>query len=282
MDQWQGYSDATGGPQRRYNGNGQQEYNVSRQNSQLQHSPGALRYDQYGNVTHSSATSPLSTPQLRDNNGDIPMADAHDAYGSMKYPMRPHHQSHHSGGRPPAMNLPSEPSAAAQRYSPMEVLPPTSPYNSKSATGQFSPHRQSPTRANSNHDYSSSPYYGNSRQGSQLPTINPYGNNGQDSQPNSAVSPFDGATNDPKSPQRRTYPAEKKPVPEFKKIRAPNDLRPKVNAQPAFRRADPEGGFISVGSLLDGQECPITDVSEILASQSAHNATPLHLPNLQS
>lgn len=247
MDQWQGYQDAAGGSQRRYHGNGQRDY--AQQNNQAQQSPGGLRYDQYGNLTQSSATSPMSTPQLRDNNGDVPMADAHDAYGGIKYPMRPHHQSHVSGGRPPTMNLHSEPSAAAQRYSPMEVLSPTSPYPPKSATGQFSPHRQSPTRGNS--DYASSPYY-SSRQSSQIPTISPYGNNGQDSQPTSAVLQFDGA-NDPTSPRRAFQPsqvAEKKPVPELKELRALADLRPKVNAQPAFRRADPEGGFISVSSLL--------------------------------
>jgi dual specificity protein kinase YAK1 len=242
MDQWQGYSDATGGSQRRYNGSSQRDY--GQQNSQTQQSPSGLRYDQYGNMAQNSATSPMSTPQLRDNNGDVPMSDAHDAYGAMKYPMRPHHQSHLSGGRP-TMNLHSEPSAAAQRYSPMEVLSPTSPYPPKSASGQFSPHRQSPTRASS--DYPSSPYYAG-RQGSQLPTITAYGNNGQDSQPNSAA-PFDGAANDIKSP-RRAYQPEKRPVPEFRKLRAITDLRPTVNAQPAFRRADPEGGFISVGAKL--------------------------------
>ncbi|KAI4596549.1 dual specificity protein kinase yak1 [Pestalotiopsis sp. 9143b] len=244
MDQWQGYSDAAAGSQRRYNGTSQRDY--PQQNTQHQQSPGPLRYDQYGNVSQSSATSPMSTPQLRDNNGDVAMSDAHDAYGAMKYPMRPHHQTHLSGStRPSAMALHSaEPSAAAQRYSPMEVLSPTSPYPPKPASGQFSPHRQSPTRANS--DYSSSPYYP-SRQSSQLPALASYGNNGQDSQPGSAA-PYDGA-NDLKP--RRTQ--EKKPVPEFKKLRAVSDLRPVVNAQPPFRRANPEGGFISPLKALTTQ-----------------------------
>ncbi|KKF95325.1 Serine/threonine-protein kinase ppk15 [Ceratocystis platani] len=34
-------------------------------------------------------------------------------------------------------------------------------------------------------------------------------------------------------------------MPEFKRLRALTDLNPKVNAQPPFRRANPEGGFIS-------------------------------------
>jgi dual specificity protein kinase YAK1 len=246
MDQWQGYPDAAAASQRRYNGNGQRDYSQS--SSQVPQSPGGLRYDQYGTMAPNSATSPMSTPQLRDNNGDVPMADAHDAYGSMKYPMRPHHQSHISGGRSAAMNLHSEPSAAAQRYSPMEVLSPTSPYPPKSASGQFSPHnaqRQSPTRSAT--DYPSSAYY-TSRQNSQLP----YGSSGQDTAPTSVVASLDGAVNDPKSP-RRTFQSEKRPAPEFKKVRAPTDLRPKVNTQPPFRRADPEGGFISVRGLSPSQ-----------------------------
>ncbi len=36
------------------------------------------------------------------------------------------------------------------------------------------------------------------------------------------------------------------PVPRFKKLETLQDLKPKINPQPAFRRADPEGGFISV------------------------------------
>lgn len=43
-------------------------------------------------------------------------------------------------------------------------------------------------------------------------------------------------------------PAGKGPVPRFQKVKAGQDLRPKVNTQPPFRRANPEGGFISVRS----------------------------------
>ncbi|KAI0887542.1 kinase-like protein [Annulohypoxylon maeteangense] len=255
MDQWQGYSDTAGGP-RRFNGGNQmtpgREY--GQQTTQVQ-PPVGFKYDQYQGALNShasqqSATSPITTPQLRDGNGDVPMQDVHDPYGSIKYPMRPHHQSHLSGGRPGNLHSPSEPSSAAQRYSPMEVLSPTSPYAPKSATNQAqfaAPHtqRQSPTRG----DYQSqSSYY--TRQNSQLPPITPYANS-QENYPSSAVSALDGAfANDPKSPRRTLQPApsvplEKRPVPQFKKIGAVTDLRPKVNAQPPFRRANPEGGFIS-------------------------------------
>ncbi|KAI8628691.1 kinase-like protein [Xylariaceae sp. FL1651] len=255
MDQWQGYQDAPGAP-RRFNGSSQmtptREY--PQQSGQVQ-PPAGFKYDQYqgtlnSHSAQSSAASPITTPQVRDGNGDVPMQDVHDPYGGMKYPMRPHHQSHLSGGRPSNLHSPSEPSAAAQRYSPMEVLSPTSPYGSKSASnqGQFSTshsQRQSPTRA----DYpSASPYYG--RQGSQLPPITPYVNS-QDSYQSSAVTPLDGSfANDPKSPRRplqpaTNAPAEKKPVPQFKKIGTPSELRPRISSQPPFRRANPEGGFIS-------------------------------------
>ncbi|KAI0024660.1 protein kinase-like protein [Xylariomycetidae sp. FL0641] len=256
MDSWQGYQDPSAGS-RRYNGTSQmtpaREYPQSA--AQIQPSPmGYNKYDQYQGAMnpHSAqqnATSPIATPQLRDGNGDVAMQDVHDPYSGVKYPLRPHHQAQAQASRSANLHSPSEPSAAAQRYSPMEVLSPTSPYGSRaSAHSQFSaPHsqRQSPSRA----DYpSTSPYYG--RQTSQLPPITPYAN-ASDSYSSSAVTPLDGTyTNDPKSPRRTaqpqmTVPAEKRPVPQFKKISAVSELRPKVNAQPPFRRANPEGGFIS-------------------------------------
>jgi dual specificity protein kinase YAK1 len=36
------------------------------------------------------------------------------------------------------------------------------------------------------------------------------------------------------------------PVPKFEKVANTADLRPRINTQPPFRRANPEGGFISV------------------------------------
>lgn len=36
------------------------------------------------------------------------------------------------------------------------------------------------------------------------------------------------------------------PVPKFTKVKQPQNLQPKINTQPPFRRANPEGGFISV------------------------------------
>ncbi len=295
MEQWQGFQDPASGS-RRYNGNQMtpsREYG-QQQGSQVQ-PPVSFKYDQYqGSInshSHSSqhgTTSPIATPQIRDGNGDVPMQDAHDPYnGGTKYPLRPHHQSHISSGRSTNLHSPPEPSAAAQRYSPMEVMSPTSPYGSKNQPqGQFSaPHsqRQSPTRG----DYTTqSPYY--SRQNSQLPPITPYTNSG-DSYPSSAVTPLDGAySNDSKSPRRPFQPAnsntEKRPVPQFKKTANVADLRPKVNPQPPFRRANPEGGFISVCShvLEMASVYQARLIICVIASASSHRPSTRNLPYLQS
>lgn len=256
MEQWQAYNDAAGASaQRRYNGNSQmapRDYGTSAQAPAQP--PAGFKYDQYqGGLNPSSTTSSMTSPQMRDGNGDVQMQDAHDSYGAMNstvsYPMRPHHQQHLSGGR--TANLQQEPSAAAQRYSPMEVLSPTSPYGPKSAgASQFSQQpaqRQSPTRPS---DYApQSSYYTTRQPAAQLPPINSY-TSGPESYSPSSTTPMDGSYADPKSPKRAPQSgmsmSDKGPVPEFKRIRGPTDLRPKVNDQPPFRRANPEGGFISV------------------------------------
>lgn len=256
MEQWQAYNDSSGvNSHRRYNGNSQmspRDYGSSA--PAPAQPPAGFKYDQYqgGLNPHqpsSSGTSPLASPQMRDGNGDVAMQDAHDSYAglnstTMKYPMRPHHQHHLSAGR--AANLQQEPSAAAQRYSPMEVMSPTSPYGPKSAAPG-----QSPTRSS---DYApqQSSYYGARQPGHQLSPMHSYAP-GQDTYSPSSVSPMDGSYADPKSPKRAppppqsaVPPSDKGPVPEFRRVRAPTDLKPKVKDQPPFRRANPEGGFISV------------------------------------
>jgi dual specificity protein kinase YAK1 len=55
-----------------------------------------------------------------------------------------------------------------------------------------------------------------------------------------------------KSP-RHPYPPNhsnngKGPIPRFKKLKNVQDIEPRIHSQPAFRRADPEGGFISVSA----------------------------------
>lgn len=187
--------------------------------------------------------SAMSGSHMHDGNGDVPMHDA-----GIKYPMRPHHQSHPSGSRASNAHPVQETSAAAQRYSPMDTLSPASPYTAKPTQfGNAPAQRQSPAKQG---EYPQASYYGGRQQGQQLPPITPYAS-AQDGYPSSAVSagvdsPFSA---DPKSPRRQAapMPAPRGPVPEFRKIRGPADLRPKHSQQPPFRRANPEGGFISVG-----------------------------------
>ncbi|KAI1812030.1 kinase-like protein [Poronia punctata] len=266
MDQWQGYPDASSGS-RRYNGTSQPTPNreYPQQPGQAQ-PPAGYKYEQYqptmsSHSSQSNVTSPMTSPQARDGNGDVSMQDVHDPYGSIKYPMRPHHHAHLSGGRQSNLHSPSEPSAAAQRYSPMEVLSPTSSHSSKSVPNKPTPNqshystshsqRESPTRA----DYTPiSPYY--SRQNSQLPPMASYVNS-QEGYQSATVANLDGAySDDPKSPRRSALgqaaniAPEKRPVPQFKKIETMSELRPRINAQPPFRRANPEGGFISALQAL--------------------------------
>lgn len=262
MDQWQNYSDNSGG-QRRYQSNAQQGQQHQGREYSAPNSAG-FSYEQYqggaSSHPHSMAASPTATPHMRDQNGDVAMSDA-DPYSGIKYPMRPHHQQHHSsnlaGGRNSTQHSPHEQSAAAQRYSPMEALSPQSHYGPGAAqssqnpyTAQSGSHRSSPTRPGA---YTSpNSYYANRPQAQQLPPITPFNSNNNESYPPSATAQLNAVFgNDPKSPGRRPVPAPqgppgRGPVPEFTKIKSMSDLRPNVNAQPAFRRANPEGGFISV------------------------------------
>lgn len=270
VGQHQPYTDATGNPARRQNGTAQSPRDYVPQQHQQHHppppssaasapgtAPVGYKYDQYhggapintalpASAGASITASPMSAGGLRDGNGDVAMHDARDSRGGMSYPMRPHHQSQLSTGRIATLHSPQEPSAAAQRYSPMEALSPTSPYAPQNAQyGGPSSQRQSPTKPG---EYPTSPFYPGRSQNQQLPPMSPY-TSAPDGYASSAVANFDGQFNDPKSPRRHAAPAmppHKAPVPEFRKVRALNELRPKNSQQPPFRRANPEGGFISV------------------------------------
>lgn len=251
--QWQAYNDPSGAS-RRHNGS------IPQQQPAPPQQPPTYKYDHYHHhggapVAGASAAgaSPMGAPQIRDGNGDIPMHDAHDAHAGIKYPMRPLHQSHPSSGRTSGLHSPADASSAAQRYSPMDTLSPSSPYAPKPPNYSNPPsQRQSPSKA----EYPTSPYYP-ARQApppqQQLPALNTYAAtpSHHDAYPSSAVSAtapeLPSFPSDAKSPRRQVpMPAPRGPVPEFRKVRGPTDLRPKMNHQPPFRRANPEGGFISV------------------------------------
>lgn len=264
---WQQYHDPAGASSRRHNGNAQMSPPAAAH--QQQHPPppaAAYAYDQYHPVAaagvaaapavhhggNPAVVSPMAAAaglqQPRDGNGDVPMRDALDSHAGIKYAMRPHHQPHMSAGRAAALHSPhaaheQQPSSAAQRYSPMETLSPTSPYGAGKQSQFAGPPSQTQSPAGAS-EYPQSPYYAGRPQNAQLPPMSPYGPGGNDGYPSATVAHLDGTFNS-KSPQRVAAPVVKR-VPEFRKLRAVSDLQPKNNRQPPFRRANPEGGFISV------------------------------------
>jgi dual specificity protein kinase YAK1 len=275
MDQWGAYSDSASG--RRYNGNPppvQPPVSRDYHGNAPGQAPAGFTYEQYqgGAGAHpqsqaqSMAASPTASTQMRDGNGDVAMSDAGDPYSGMKYAMRPHHQQPPlSGSRVGPHHSPQEPSAAAQRYSPMEALSPASPYGpphqSQSQYGsQAAAQRQSPSKA-ANYTSPTS-YYANRPQNQQLPPITPYSSSSSDVYPHSATVQLNAVFgNDTKSPRRHGSqippgPPGRGPVPQFTKVQSMTDLKPKVNAQPAFRRANPEGGFISVCTICRARRSP--------------------------
>lgn len=293
MDQWHSYSNAPGAG-RRYNSDSQQpQAHQSRgYNGAVSAQPSSgYGYDQYqggvnsGSQSQTLATSPSAVSQ-RDGNGDVAMQDAGDPYSGVKYPMRPHHHPHLSASsRAVSHNSQAEQSTAAQRYSPMETLSPSVPYNASPQTSQTQySSRQSPTRPGS---YSSpNSYYSNRAQNHQLPPITPYSSNNETYPPSATVQLNMLFGNDPMSPRRPGPPASqnasgKGPVPEFTKIRSLSDLQPKINAQPAFRRANPEGGFISV-RMSFCSTLRFTNFPGFIASTSTHDASPIDISHMQS
>ncbi|THX82856.1 kinase-like protein [Aureobasidium pullulans] len=125
----------------------------------------------------------------------------------------PYNRNKYSSARTPTQKLDSN---AARRYSPMN----TSPYLTSSPTRQM---YSSPTQPRPN----------------QLPPI----------QSNADFYPSPFNQSGPQSPRlpppSQSEPPTRGPVPVFTKCDNVADLQPRVNGQPPFRRANPEGGFIS-------------------------------------
>ena len=196
-------------------------------------------------MSHNLPPPGQGNPYEHNGEYDVPMEDA-DPYNKSKYLPRPNHQQRLS-----AQYLP-EASSAAQRYSPMNALP-TSVYNSSPKTqmpSSFSqtPSRTSPTRQNNypperNTEpptptrYQSN--YMNSMQSSDLSPENYY--------PAGSQLPTPGTGNGRSGPPSRqpSQVGRPSPVPRFQRVKNVQDIRQKVNLQPPYRRANPEGGFIS-------------------------------------
>ena len=235
--------------------------------------------------TQSMATSPIGSPRTRTHSGDgdVAMEDA-DPYNRLKYPSRPSHQH-----RTSAPYLPHEDSSAARRYSPMKALSPSNhfpqtPQQQSQGTfgaykSQNSSARQSPNRSNAYPTPAQSyypspgefcfPYQASKPNGTDnsalassrqqplhLPPIQVGELSPDQYYPSSATAQLNAVFGrEAKSPRHPRQPygmgqdAPRGSVPRFKKLATVKDLEPRVNPQPAFRRANPEGGFISVRML---------------------------------
>ncbi|GAM91474.1 hypothetical protein ANO11243_095250 [Dothideomycetidae sp. 11243] len=198
--------------------------------------------------------------------GDHLMEDA-DPYNKQKYST-----SRSSSRRNSAAYLPTHmddqtPSSAARKYSPMLTSPP-SPYMPGSAQfGGYAPQqqtpqqqqqaqqrqpsaRQSPSRQSSynapSQGYYASPPSSRPTNPQHLPPlqtpISPDPSRSAAAQLNAA---FPQSMRSPRSPRMSVSEGSKGPVPQFTKITNVTELQPRVNSQPPFRRANPEGGFIS-------------------------------------
>ncbi|KAK5169851.1 dual specificity protein kinase yak1 [Saxophila tyrrhenica] len=243
-----------------------QQYNQSAgaSNSHSTYSTPALS-NQTASLAISSPPSAGSRARNMDYNGDLdgdmPMEDA-DPFNRQKY-ARPPQQSN---SRPTSQYLPAEDatSRAAARYSPMHTSPTTSYVSSTPSnmgSNQFyTPQqsaRQSPSRHNNPYAsptqqgrYYASPPASARAQASQLPPIQ--SNLSPSSYyPQSATRQLTAMFNDdPQSPtgpqqQQQRQPERQMGVPQFTKCQSAAELEPRINAQPPFRRANPEGGFIS-------------------------------------
>ncbi|KAF2133559.1 kinase-like protein [Dothidotthia symphoricarpi CBS 119687] len=206
---------------------------------------------------HSPAGSASRAQDFGEGDGDVAMEDA-DPYKPKYSSSRASHQARHS-----QHFLQQEESAAARRYSPMN-LSPTSPYPGGTQPAaqpytSFTPqqpqgNRQSPTR---NNPYMSPPnnYYSPPSTRPNAPQLPPIQSNinPESFYPQSATAQLNAVYNrEARSPRTSSNPNPPQlppigrgPVPKFDKCTNTADLQPKINAQPPFRRANPEGGFIS-------------------------------------
>ena len=195
--------------------------------------------------------TPSAQGNSYEHNGeyDVAMEDA-DPYNRAKYLPRPSHAHRLSAQF-------VEGSSAAQRYSPMNVMPtsahtssPRSGLQMNYQSGDPPSSRQSPTRTN---QYALDRYPAEPptptryQQSSYLTNLENANLNPESFYPHSGsqmTSPG-GSSGRPGPPSRQPSQRQAGPVPRFHRVKATQDLRPKLNAQPPYRRANPEGGFIS-------------------------------------
>lgn len=197
--------------------------------------------------SNSSASAP---PQEYPRNGGPGEADVHmedaDPYNRSKYPSRPTH--HHR-----LSSQFMQESSAAQRYSLMNLSTTPSHVSSpKTQQGSFNYNIQTPTsRQSPTRNYPADRY-------AEPPTPSRFNSNYLPSLQRSDMSPdsyFTGSATNPtlsSSDARSVNSAPSQsgvpvigPVPRFRKVQSMQDVSHRVHTQPLYRRADPEGGFLS-------------------------------------
>jgi dual specificity protein kinase YAK1 len=208
--------------------------------------------------------------QHGDPDGDIAMA-MEDPFNQAKY--RPASSSNPST-RPPSQYLSTnagDESRTAARYSPMNASTPNTPYGQpqqqqqqqpqQQQTGHYNsytPHTSARVSPNRQHQYTSptqqryyaSPPSSSRAHTSQLPPLQSSLSPASSFYPQSATQQLNavfGHENNQHSMGQQSHapdtPADV--VPQFVRVQDITHLQPRVNAQPPFRRANPEGGFIS-------------------------------------
>ena len=83
----------------------------------------------------------------------------------------------------------------------------------------------------------------------------------------------------PRPSQQAPLDTPRGPVPRFQRLERSTDLDPRINAQPAFRRANPEGGFISV-RLVSSITQRMLSHNTAIATASLDNASSCNIPDM--
>lgn len=193
-------------------------------------------------VAMNSNTGLPTQDYARNGENDVQMEDA-DPYNRSKYPSRPTH--HH---RLSAQYIES---SAAQRYSPMNVTPSGAQYVSspKSQQGPFpftpqqaTASRQSPTRNYSSDRYGEPPtpsrFNSQYLQRSDVDPDSYFQNSGSNMSSSASRDARSPGSAQPRQPILG-------PVPRFRKVQSLQEINHTINSQPLYRRANPEGGFLS-------------------------------------
>ncbi|KAF2147709.1 kinase-like protein [Myriangium duriaei CBS 260.36] len=208
--------------------------------------------------------------------GDQTMEDA-DPYNKQKYSTSRSSSRRNSAAYMTSHMDDQTQSSAARKYSPM-ITSPASPYMPSSTTPVLgsqqyasyppqqqtpqqqqqqqqqqrqTPARQSPSRQTSAFTQSAQAYYASppSSRPNNAPHLPPLQTpiSPDPSRPSAAQlnAAFNTNMRSPRSPRMSVSDGHKGPVPQFTKISSAAELQPRINAQPPFRRANPEGGFIS-------------------------------------